>query len=233
MNFSDKIALVAGGTGGLGRAVVVAFLNAGARVLVPYRNPADFESLRATAGEVAARLEGGLLDASDAAAVKQFADLAVSVHKRLDILVNCVGGYAGGSKLWETDAETYERMLDLNLKAGYALARAVLPVMIRQGSGCVVNVAGRAGVGPAAGAALYGASKAAAISLFASLAEEVEGWGIRVNSVLPSIMDTPANRAAMPKADFSKWPKTEEVARVILFLCSDDARLIHGAAIPV
>jgi NAD(P)-dependent dehydrogenase (short-subunit alcohol dehydrogenase family) len=169
----------------------------------------------------------------DETAVKQFMERVIAVHSRLDILVNCVGGYEGGKKLWETDSTTYERMLDLNLKAGFVLARAALPPMIRQNRGWVVNVAGRAGIGPAAGASMYGASKAAAISLFTTLAEEVKNHKININSVLPSIIDTPANRAAMPKADFSKWPKPEEIARVILFLCSDEARLVTGAAIPV
>jgi NAD(P)-dependent dehydrogenase (short-subunit alcohol dehydrogenase family) len=105
--------------------------------------------------------------------------------------------------------------------------------MIRQNRGWIVNVASRAGYGHSPGAALYAASKAAALALFDSLADEVKPYAINVNSVVPSIMDTPANRAAMPKADFAGWPKTEEVARVILFLCSPAARLIHGAAVPV
>ncbi len=121
----------------------------------------------------------------------------------------------------------------LNLKAGYVLARAVLPVMIRQNRGWVVNVASKAGYGHSAGAALYSASKAAALALFDSLAEEVKPYAINVNSVVPSIIDTEANRAAMPKADFSRWPKPEEIARVVLFLCSEDAKLVHGAAVQV
>jgi NAD(P)-dependent dehydrogenase (short-subunit alcohol dehydrogenase family) len=124
-------------------------------------------------------------------------------------------------------------MMALNLKAGYVLARAVLPVMIRQNRGWVVNVASKAGYGHSAGAALYSASKAAALALFDSLAEEVKPYAINVNSVVPSIIDTEANRAAMPKADFSRWPKPEEIARVVLFLCSEDAKLVHGAAVQV
>ena len=124
-------------------------------------------------------------------------------------------------------------MMALNLESGFALARAVVPTMIRQNRGSIVNVASRAGYGRAAGAALYAASKAGALAFFDSLAEEVKPYAINVNSVVPSIFDTPANRRSMPKADFAQWPKPADIARVILFLCSDEARVIHGAAIPV
>jgi NAD(P)-dependent dehydrogenase (short-subunit alcohol dehydrogenase family) len=124
-------------------------------------------------------------------------------------------------------------MLALNLRAGYVLSRAVVPAMLRQKTGSIVNVASKAAVEHAAGAAAYAASKAAALAMIDSLAEDLRGTGVRANSVLPSIIDTPANRGAMPGADFAKWPKPEEIAKVILFLCSDDAKLIHGAAIPV
>ena len=130
-------------------------------------------------------------------------------------------------------AKVLDRLLALNLRSGYALARAVLPAMLRQAGGSIVNIAARAALEPSAGAAAYAASKAAALALMGSLAAEVSGTGVRVNSVLPSIIDTAANRTAMPKANFAKWPKPEEIANVILFLCSDEARVIHGAAIPV
>ncbi|MGH9566463.1 MAG: SDR family oxidoreductase, partial [Candidatus Angelobacter sp.] len=115
----------------------------------------------------------------------------------------------------------------------YALARAVVPAMLKQQSGAIVNIAARAALDHAAGAAAYAASKSAALAMFDCLAQDVKGRGIRVNSVLPSIIDTEANRRAMPSAEFSKWPKPEEIAQVILFLCTEEAALIHGAAIPV
>jgi NAD(P)-dependent dehydrogenase (short-subunit alcohol dehydrogenase family) len=124
-------------------------------------------------------------------------------------------------------------MLALNLRSGYALSRAAVRAMLKQGRGAIVNVASKAASDHAAGAAAYAASKAAAVAMLDSLAADLKGTGIRVNSILPSIIDTEANRKAMPTADFAKWPKPEEIARVILFLCSDDARVIHGAAIPV
>jgi NAD(P)-dependent dehydrogenase (short-subunit alcohol dehydrogenase family) len=124
-------------------------------------------------------------------------------------------------------------MLSLNLRSGHALARAAAPELLRSGRGAIVNIAARAALEHGAGSAAYNASKAAALALFDSLAAELAGSGVRVNSVLPSIIDTPANRAAMPDADFARWPKADDIARVVLFLCSDDARVIHGAAIPV
>jgi NAD(P)-dependent dehydrogenase (short-subunit alcohol dehydrogenase family) len=144
-----------------------------------------------------------------------------------------VGGYAGGVKLWELETKVFDQMLALNLRSGYALSRAAARAMLRQGRGAIVNVASKAAVDHAAGAAAYAASKAAAVAMLDSLAEDLKGSGVRANTILPSIIDTEANRKAMPKADFAKWPKPEEIARVILFLCSDDARVIHGAAIPV
>jgi NAD(P)-dependent dehydrogenase (short-subunit alcohol dehydrogenase family) len=132
-----------------------------------------------------------------------------------------------------TARELYDKMLQLNLKAGFVLARAVVPQMIKQNRGWIVNIASKAAFDHAAGGALYAASKAAALALMDSLAADVKPFNINVNTVVPSIIDTAANRKAMPGADFAKWPKPEEIARVILFLCSEEARVIHGAAIPV
>jgi NAD(P)-dependent dehydrogenase (short-subunit alcohol dehydrogenase family) len=233
MNYEAKVVIVAGGTGALGRAVSLAFLESGASVVATYRRKDEYDALVAAAGENAARLSGATVDVTDDPATQAFAAATAAKHGRIDALVNAVGGYAGGKNLWESDAKVYDQMMALNLKSGYVLARAILPVMIRQNHGWVVNVASKAGYGHSAAAALYAASKAGALALFDSLADEVKPYNINVNSVVPSIMDTEANRAAMPKADFSKWPKTEEVARVILFLCSDDAKLVHGAAVPV
>jgi len=234
MNFHDKLVLVTGGTGGLGREVTMAFLEAGASVLVTYRRAEELAALVSSAERIGAKPpEGAAVDVTDLAAVEQFVAGTVKKFGRIDVLVNAVGGYAGGTNLWEVDPRVYDQMLQLNLKAGFALARAVVPVMIRQNRGWIVNVASKAAVNHGAGGALYAASKSGALALFDSLAAEVKAYNINVNSVLPSIIDTAANRAAMPQADFSKWPKPEEIARVILFLCSEEALVIHGAAIPV
>jgi NAD(P)-dependent dehydrogenase (short-subunit alcohol dehydrogenase family) len=234
VNFNEKIILVTGGTGGLGREVTMAFLEEGATVVVSYRVAEEFKALVAAAEKIGATTPiGADVDVTDATAVDKFIADIVAKHGRLDILVNTVGGYAGGTNLWEVDPRTYDKMLQLNLKAGFVLARAVVPQMIKQNRGWIVNIASKAAFDHAAGGALYAASKAAALAMMDSLAAEVKQFNINVNSVLPSIIDTAANRAAMPKADFSKWPKPEEIARVVLFLCTEDARVIHGAAIPV
>ena len=234
MNFHDKVVLVTGGTGGLGREVTMAFLEAGSSVTVTYQVAEEYAAVVAAAQRIGAVAPvGASVDVTDAQAVEKFVAEIVAKHGRLDILVNTVGGYAGGTNLWEVDAPTYDKMLQLNLKAGFVLARSVVPQMIRQNRGWIVNIASKAAFDHAAGGALYAASKAAALALMDSLAAEVKPLNINVNSVLPSIIDTAANRKAMPKADFAKWPKPEEIARVILFLCSEEARVIHGAAIPV
>jgi NAD(P)-dependent dehydrogenase (short-subunit alcohol dehydrogenase family) len=231
--FSDTVCLVAGGTGGLGRAVSLAFLLEGAAVVTTYRTQAELDDLVQAAGAKAARLEGHRVDATDETDTRRLVEDVVARHGRLDALVNTVGGYAGGVKLWDLDTKVLDHLLALNLRSGYALARAVLPAMLSRGGGSIVNIAAKAALEHPAQAAAYAASKAAALALINSLAAETLGTGVRVNSVLPSIIDTAANRKSMPKADFAKWPKPEEIARVILFLCSDDANVIHGAAIPV
>jgi NAD(P)-dependent dehydrogenase (short-subunit alcohol dehydrogenase family) len=233
INFSDKIVLVSGGTGGLGNAVSLAFLGEGARVAVTYRKEEEYAALKIAAGAQAAALEGSLVDVTDERASAELVTGIVARHGRLDALVNTVGGYAGGVPLWQLETKVFDAMLSLNLRSGYALARAVLPAMLEQRHGSVVNVAAKAAFDHGAGAAAYAASKAAAVALMDSLAADTKGTGVRVNSILPSIIDTAANRKAMPNADFAAWPKPEEIAQVILLLCSDNAAVIHGAAVPV
>ncbi|MEO8157521.1 MAG: SDR family NAD(P)-dependent oxidoreductase [Betaproteobacteria bacterium] len=231
--FSGKVALVAGGTGGLGRAVSLALLREGADVIVTYMVREELDALQRDAGPHGARLAGHAVDVTDETAVARFVETIIAKHGGLDALVNAVGGYAGGTPLWEMSGQVLDRMLALNLRSGFALSRAVVPGMINRKRGAIVNIAAKAAFDHPAGAAGYAASKAAALALLETLAAELKATGVRVNSILPSIIDTPANRKAMPDADFARWPKPEDIARVILFLCSDNARVIHGAAIPV
>lgn len=233
IGFASKVILVAGGTGGLGRAVSLTFLREGAKVVVTYFHLEEFAALQGAAGVDGTSLEGHSVDVTNEVAVGQIVNQIIAEHGRLDAMINTVGGYAGGVKLWDLDTKTFERMLALNLRAGYALARAAIVPMLKQKSGAIVNVAAKAAFDHAGGASAYAASKAAALAMIDSLAADAKGSGVRVNSILPSIIDTPANRKAMPEADFAPWPKPEDIARVILFLCSDEARVIHGAAIPV
>ena len=232
VSFSGKVVLVAGGTGGLGRSVSLAFLQEGAKVIVTFRKEEEFASLK-RAAENAAALEGHVVDATDELAVADLIAKVLAQHGRVDAVVNTIGGYAGGIKLWDLETKVLDAMLNLNLRSGFTLARAVLPAMLKQGHGSIVNVAAKAAFDHGAGAAAYAASKAAAVALMDSLAADTKGTCVRVNSILPSIIDTPANRHAMPDADFASWPKPEDIAQVVLFLCSEMARTVHGAAIPV
>jgi NAD(P)-dependent dehydrogenase (short-subunit alcohol dehydrogenase family) len=233
INFSGKVVLVAGGTGGLGRAVSLAFLAEGAKVVVTYRKETEFVALKQVADASSASLEGYLVDVTDEAATRELIASILTKHGSVDCLINTVGGYAGGLTLWEMETKVFDSMLSLNLRSGYLLARAALPVMLKQRHGAIVNVAAKAALDHGAGASAYAASKAAAVAMMDSLAADLKGTGIRVNSILPSIIDTAINRQAMPKADFTAWPKPEELASVILFLCSDRATAVHGAAVPV
>jgi NAD(P)-dependent dehydrogenase (short-subunit alcohol dehydrogenase family) len=227
--FKGKVVLVAGGTGGLGHAVSLAFLSEGATVHVTSRAEEEVAALKKLAGPSAPALSGHRADVTSEQNVAQL--LGAIGH--VDVLINTVGAYAGGSPLWQTPPDVFEKMISLNLRSCYVLARGVVPAMLEQRRGAIVNISSRAAVDHAAGASAYAASKAAALAMMDSLAADLKGSGVRVNTVLPSIIDTEANRAAMPDADFSVWPKPAEIADVILFLCSDDARLIHGAAVPV
>lgn len=229
IDFAGKTVLVAGGTGGLGRAVSLAFLDEGAKVVVPYRSEAEFAELKHASGQRESQLMGRTVDVLDEAAVARLVEDAGTV----DALVNTVGAYVGGVELWKLGAADLDRMLNLNLRSGFVLAKAVLPGMLERGRGAVVNVSAKAALDHGSGASAYAASKAASLAMMDSLAAETRGTGVRVNSVLPSIIDTKANREAMPGAKFDAWPKPEDIAKVILFLASDAAKVVHGAAVTV
>jgi NAD(P)-dependent dehydrogenase (short-subunit alcohol dehydrogenase family) len=233
VSFEGQLVLVTGGTGALGSAVTRAFLEAGAQVAVTYRSRREYDDLQHAASAQRTRLRGHEVDVTDEAAMLRLVGALQAEFPRLLGLVNAVGGYAGGMKLWEMESAVLERMLALNLRSAFVGARSVLPVLLRQGSGCIVNVAARSALEAPGGAGAYAASKAAAIALMHSLAADLSGTGVRVNTVLPSIIDTAANRRDMPHANFAAWTRPEEIARVILVLCTADAQAINGAAIPV
>jgi NAD(P)-dependent dehydrogenase (short-subunit alcohol dehydrogenase family) len=225
------VVLVTGGTGALGSAVSRAFLREGAVVAVTYRAQSEYDALKPAGVAESARVRGWQADVTDETAMRRIVAAIDSEFARLDALVNTVGGYAGGAPLWEVEGAVLERMLALNLRSAFVAARSVLPILLRQGRGAVVNVAAQAGVDQPGGAGAYVASKAAALGLMHSLAMDLKGTSIRVNSVLPNIIDTAANRSAMPHANFAAWAKVEDIAGVILYLCTPEAALIHGAAI--
>jgi NAD(P)-dependent dehydrogenase (short-subunit alcohol dehydrogenase family) len=231
--FQRQVILVTGGTGALGSAVARAFLEEGANVAVTYRSRQEYDALQSGVSAASARLRGHQVDVTNEAEMLRLVAALEAEFHRLDGLVNAVGGYAGGTKLWEMESGVLDRMLALNLRSAFVSSRSVLPILLRQGRGCIVNVSARSAVDQPGGAGAYVAAKAAALALMHSLAMDLKGTGIRVNSVLPNIIDTAANRRDMPRANFASWTKPEEIARVILFLCSQDAQAINGAAIPV
>jgi NAD(P)-dependent dehydrogenase (short-subunit alcohol dehydrogenase family) len=223
---------VSGGTGALGQAICRHLLRAGATVCVPYAVREEWDALPSQVpAEHRSRLHGDPTDVTDEAAFGAFVRTVLGRHRRLDVLVNAVGGFAGGD-LASTSVAEWNRMMTLNLTSAVVACRSVLPAMAQAGYGRIVNVASRAVVPPAGGFIAYTVSKAAVITLTQALAREV-ATGITVNAVLPSTMDTPANRRAMPDADRSGWVSTDTVAAAIAWLASDAAGSVSGTLVPV
>jgi len=233
VDFENRVAIVTGGTGALGSAVTLELLQSGARVAATYITDEEWTALNRRAGDYRDRLWGAKVDLTSAMALDRFVADNVERWGRVDFLLCIAGGFAVG-KVYQTSEETWDRMLGLNLKTVFLAARSVVPVMIRQNFGRIVTVSSGAILrGGGAGMAAYAVSKGADRQLTEILAEELKDHDIRVHSIMPGTMDTEANRRAMPTADFSKWVKTEEVARVIHFLLSDNARAVRSVVVPV
>ena len=229
----ERVAVVTGGTGALGQAVTMRLLADGAIVAVPYAVEAERDRLSqrvATADRPRLALEP--VDVTDLQAMTAFAEGVVAAHGKIDILVAGVGGFAGGSLL-ETDRETWNRMLDLNLTSAFSGAKAVVPHMVRARYGRVVVVASRAVVPPAGGFIAYTVAKAGVIALTQALAQETREHGVTVNAVLPSTMDTPANRAAMASSDRKGWVPVEAVADAIALLAREASAHITGTLLAI
>ncbi len=224
-DFSGRVVLVTGASGGLGSAVCNRFLEAGAAVVGVAR------SARARDGQQ--RFTAVPADLTTPQGAHTAVDEALRETGRIDALVHAMGGFAGGRPVAETDDETWDRMMSLNLRPAFLITRAVLPAMIEAGRGRIVAVGSRAGVDPTPTLSAYGVSKAGLNALIQTIAAEVRDDNITANVVLPSVIDTPANRTAMPDADHSKWVSPEAVAEQIFWLCSEQAAEISGALIPV
>jgi NAD(P)-dependent dehydrogenase (short-subunit alcohol dehydrogenase family) len=225
---SDATVVITGGTGGLGSAVTRAFLEGGWRVVVPWI--AERELQRVEEHERLELVRADLFDPGDVAGVFEAAGPS------LRALVNLVGGFAMHERVHQTPIDTFEEQLRLNLRPTYLCAAAALPAMLEHDPptrGAIVCVSSRAARQPFPGAAGYVVSKAAVLALVDALDAEYRKDGIRVNAVLPSVIDTPVNRASMPDADFDTWVRPDEIARVIAFLCSEDASVTSGAHVPV
>ncbi len=225
---ADRTALVTGGTGALGGAVVDTLLEAGWRVVVTWVNPKELERVSEREGLVL--VEADLFD--EQAVERAVAEAAGEPAAPLRAVANLVGGYAGGSRVHETPAEEFERQFTLNLRPTYLVTRAALPRLV-EGGGNIVCVSSRAALQPFPGAAGYIASKAAVIAFAKAVAVEYRDQGVRCNAILPSVIDTPGNRASQPDADHSRWVPPAEIARVVLFLCSEASAPVSGAEVPV
>ena len=224
-----RSALVTGGTGGLGSAVTRAFLDAGWRVVVPVYDEAERD--RVAAHEQLVLEAADLFDADSAAAVTAIA--AGDEDAPLRAVVNLVGGFAMGERVHATPIDDFEAQLRLNLRPTYLVCQAALPHLQAAGGGAIVCVSSRAALKPFRGAAGYVVAKAAVLAFVDVLAEEYRADDIRVNAILPSVIDTPANRRSMPDADFARWVAPEQLAEVVRFLCEDGSDAISGAHVPV
>lgn len=230
---ADRVAVVTGGTGALGQAVTLRFLSDGAAVAVPYAVQAERDRLyQRVAAADHHRLVMEPVDVTDLEAMTPFAASVVAARRKIDILVAGVGGFAGGSLL-ETDVDTWKRMLDLNLTSAFSVAKAVIPHMVEAGYGRVVIIASRAVVPPAGGFIAYTVAKAGVIAFTQALAQETREDGVTVNAVLPSTMDTPANRAAMPNSDRKGWVPVEAVADAIAVLAREASAHITGTLLAI
>lgn len=219
---AQRSVLVTGGTGGLGVAVTRAFVDTGWRTVVPYRS-------KPPAGVVAVRA-----DLTDPASVGEVAAVAAeSADAPLRAVVNLVGGFAMGGRVHETPVDEFEAQFRTNLRPTYLVCAATIPYLIDAGGGSIVCISSRAAVSPFPGAAGYAAAKAAVLTLVDALATEYERDGIRVNAVIPGVIDTPSNRENMPGSDRAGWVAPADIAKTILFLAGDESGPVSGARIPV
>ncbi len=231
--FSDQVIAITGASGNLGSALAKAFASAGAKLAML---DISAERLAVVLDEVTNASRHMLLapvDLTDEISAKEAVAAIVDELGRIDVLLNVAGGYRAGTHVHETKLKDWEFMMALNARSVFLASREVIPHMLRQGRGKIVNIGARPGLKGFAGGAAYSASKSAVIRLTESMAAELRSSGINVNCIIPGTMNTPENRSAMPDADHEAWVPLEAVVEVIMFLASDAARAIHGAAVPV
>lgn len=232
-DFTGRVVVVTGAAGNLGVAVARAFQNAGASLALVDRSSDRLPRLFPDLANSPNHLFTPPTDVTDSDSVADAVEKIINRFGRIDALINTVGGYHAGIPLHKTLIDDWEFMLNLNARSVFIVCRAIIPQMLKQNQGRIVSVASRAALAGEALNAAYSVSKTAVVRLTESMDAELKDHGVNVNCVMPGMIDTPQNRAAMPGADFSKWVAPEAIADVILFLASDGARAIHGAAIPV
>src|ERR1043166_5121121 len=231
MNLQNKITVITGAVGNLGTATARLFQQAGAKTVLVDRSPDRVrEAFKDIADSRDHWLAGGI-DLSDATSLGKLIEQTLAKFSRVDALVHTVGAWRGGKPVHEADLADWDFLFNVNLRTTLLCCRAVIPQMLKQRSGKIINVASRDGLRGSAGYAAYSASKSAVLRLTESLADELKTSNINVNCIMPGTIDTPQNRAAIPNVDFSKWVEPAAIADVIAFLSSDAARAINGAAL--
>jgi NAD(P)-dependent dehydrogenase (short-subunit alcohol dehydrogenase family) len=228
-DYTNKIVLVTGGTGALGRAITAAFIASDAKVVSSYVIDREIEQLKKESKAVVELIK---TDVTKEEEIEKLVLSVISKYGRIDVLVNVVGGYLGGKSVSELDEKEWDLMMTMNLKSAFLISKHVIPQMVSSKYGKIMHVSSRTGLKSSGYDSAYAASKSGLIRLVESLSEEVKDSNINVNCIMPSTIDTEANRRAMPTADHSKWVKPQDLANVVLFLCSDEANVITGAAIP-
>ena len=229
----NRVVLISGATGALGSAVARSFAQTQARLALTGRSAQKLQQLVAEISVPAERVFTAPADVTQSDGVKDLVEGVVAHFGQVDVLLNVAGGWSGGKPVGETTVEEWDRMLALNLRSAFLLSRAVVPLMLEVGWGRIVHVSSKTAVAPRAKRAAYAVSKMGLITLTEVIAAEVKGAGVTANVILPSVIDTAANRAAMPKADPRKWVPPERIAATMRFLCTDAAASINGARIPI
>ena len=228
-DFSNRIVLITGGTGALGRAITKAFLTSGATVISSYIVDREIDQLETQIKSVVHLIKA---DIGKEEEVKKLVSSVLDKYGQINILVNVVGGYIGGKSVTELDEKEWDLMMNMNLKSAFLISKNVIPQMISSENGKIIHISSRSGLKSTGYDSAYAASKSGLIRLVESLSEEAKELHINVNCIMPSTIDTEANRNAMPNADHSRWVKPQDLANIVLFLCSEDAKAITGAAIP-
>ena len=232
-NFEQKVSVITGASGNLGAASARAFYGSGANLVLFDRKPDRIPELIPELTNSPNRYLIANVDMTDPQSVQGAVAAAVDRYGRIDVLVNTVGGYRAGTPVHETPLETWDDMMTLNARTAFIACQAVIPHMLQNRTGKIINIGARPGLQGRKNMATYSASKSAVMRLTESLAAELKGDNINVNSILPGTIDTLQNRQDMPKADYNKWVTPEAIAEVILFLASEAGDPISGAAIPV
>ena len=228
-DFSNKVVLITGGTGALGRTIIQAFVACKSTVISSYINDTEIDRLETGIKSAVQLIKS---DVTKEEEVKRLVSDTISKYGRIHILVNVIGGYIGGKTVAELDAKEWDLMMDMNLRSAFLISKHVLPHMLSSKYGKIIHISSRTGLKSEGYDSAYAASKSGLIRLIESISEEVKESNINVNCIMPSIIDTESNRRAMPKADFTRWIHPVDLAKVVLFLCSEEARVITGAAIP-